>query len=238
MHDDKEQPIVSGIYIDLDSLFDVRMGILNTKNPELIDLNLPTFYKRKSDHFIGITDKEYEQLYDNRNEETLSKSLITNIVDVLIDMVIKLTESSLKGPIKKVPFITINEYPYKLKNETKKLILLSLAKLTKDSCDIFFINKDYNDLTPEFVKNNFQVLIMYDYGKWLNSFIKPNNKHSLINTTLIVPKISADGREIKDSEFDKISNMFLVGGFINLVYADIFTFCSYLDVPQTSQTSQ
>ena len=32
MYDDKEQPIVSGVYIDLDSLFDVRsnLGMLIT----------------------------------------------------------------------------------------------------------------------------------------------------------------------------------------------------------------
>ena len=101
----------SGLLIDLDSLFDTRLGtlILNNYNDLVNIFNANKYHIRLDDSFNKMINKdEFYANYAKRNKETLANSTLTLCIDILKDFVATTLKTDPSNPMLFYPKIYIN----------------------------------------------------------------------------------------------------------------------------------
>ena len=92
----------SGLLIDLDSLFDTRLGtlILNNYDDLLPIFTGNKYHIRLDDSFHGSIDKDkcYEA-YAKRDKETLANSTLTLAIDIVKDFVATTLKADPTSPV-------------------------------------------------------------------------------------------------------------------------------------------
>lgn len=161
----------SGFYVDLDVLFDTRASTLFTFGEEVFkEAFNDSYYSRKIDQFKGITKEAFDERYQNRTKQILKDPMMTPVVNMLKDFVKQTYLQSHDTPFEMVPMIYVNVAPYVLSDNEKSILLNSLRILVGDKAPITILDMKLEELTPQFVKKNLNVLVMYEYYRWLEHF--------------------------------------------------------------------
>lgn len=218
------------MYMDLDSLFDTRIATLYRLDVEkVMPAMMDGYFDRVFDEFSGYDPEVYAKAWKARDETTIENSAITGMVDAINFFAEKTLVARVGTPLRKQPKLELNIHPYVLSDACIDAIVLGLRAVTKNMIDIQIIDRPLSEITPEYVKSNYAIMVMYEYWEWLECHSE--NKNLLTtrcpNITLIGPAIVRSKEaweEVKHNNvFDAIEQYSSV--FIKLMLYPISSFC-------------
>lgn len=173
-----------GIYVALDVLLDTRIGTVAKLCGNDVAANVlsANYHARLDDKFPSVDVDAYKAMYAKRDLETLSLSTLTGAMAFLQTITSSLMQQVLTRPYHDGVRVVVNTYPYQLDEEDNQLLLDGLAEKMSvfARVEIPFkletIFKSDIELTPEFCKDNFAAMLMYEYDNWFflqqHAFIK------------------------------------------------------------------
>lgn len=178
------------VYVDLDALLDTRLGTLAVLNDIYAVNALENGYlNRTRDEFPDVSYEVFKKAYEKRNVETLKHSTFTNVF-VFLKSIIKSTfEAAVSNGNVRPLRIQINTHPYDLVDEEKAAICQAVAARLREMVDVEVIGVPDNDLTPQHCKNNFAMMIRYEYEPWLKIHLKAFEHIKMPELSLIGPAI-------------------------------------------------
>lgn len=180
------------LFIEYDALFDMRLALLYRYGDEAVSLALtPEYFNRIADKFPKIQYSEYHELYKARDRSLVADSVINTMIEMISDFVYGVVKNSINGPTDSVPKIILNTYPYLLLEEEKENLKEALIGYTKTYAEVEVVHMSTKELTPMYVKDNVDILILYDYIVWLEEHSKSElfKKVQIPAVTLFGPKI-------------------------------------------------
>lgn len=181
-----------GIYIDLDSIFDTRLGVIAEIEPELVPIVLDNNYvERQSDVFDVVKDETYKELYKLRDISTLEVSPYTKIFTIVNNVINKLLKNAIDSPFVTDVKLYVNIYPYKPSKEFVDSLHEFIVKKIDGLIEVQICNIPEDKLTFTFCSDKFDFLIMYDYNMFLETNITKNEhkKITLNNRILLSPEL-------------------------------------------------
>lgn len=180
----------SRMLVELDSILDTRLGVLLDIDPEKVPTILAKdYHDRLWDVFPEVDLLTFQRRYQSRDTKILKNSWATPMIDLMADFVYKTLQQTLRTPFHKQPMLEINTYPFKVSDEEASVIISAVAAKTDDQCDIKIVYYHPEDLNPVFLKNTYEVVMMYDFQEWLETHSKNGNwkKYSCPGVTVMAP---------------------------------------------------
>lgn len=161
---------IETILIELDCLLDTRLGTIRKMGVEHAERILNADYLvREIDEFDGIDNSAFKELYKARDVQTLQFSSITALVPRLKDLTTFLSELAFERPYFDGIDLAVNVYPYRLSKQELKDIGQCISAWTGGLVPVKLVNIKPEGLTPLVVKSQYAMMIMYDYGKWMEA---------------------------------------------------------------------
>lgn len=190
------EPNIARILIQLDALLDTRFGTLALMNPEGGEALIKAgYHSRQVDIFDGYDTKQYRELYAKRDKTTLMHSLPTKMMLLLRQMVDALDEQTIVRPYHTGVEVVVNCYPYELEEEDKVTIAETVSFWTKDLAPVKVVTLADKDLSPQFCKDQFGVMIFYDFADWFKMHVAQMASVRLVDIQAFIPSIMAHADE-------------------------------------------
>lgn len=213
------------IFIELDSLFDTRLGVLYMEFGEKILDILPTYKKRNIDSFMPLVNNaDFAELYRKRNKDVLRNSMQTNIFGLAKSFVNNAISEMTLNPFPASPRVILNTYPYNLTFDEKQIFLKLLIAKVSSYADIDIVYLPNKDINPKYLNENVELLIKYDYTEWFEDQALHNTyvKHKCPDVKFITPAIlNMDSKALSEViENEKESPMGTFDSF-RFVFADL-----------------
>ena len=184
----KAEPVYERILVSLDALLDTRLGVIAQKYPHLVSKFFhQRYYGRIQDKFKEVPD--FDTLYKNRDKETLQNSLMTNITLLMGYFVRTSANEVLKGGQPNVLSFQINIHPYEMDAEEKQDLIGALEFHVGDAAEISVVSIPNEFLTPEACKEQYAVLVMYDFANWLTMHSEKFKQVRMPNMVVYAPKL-------------------------------------------------
>ena len=197
------------IYVDLDSILDTRLAVLadiDEDIPKKVLSDLNWYYNRNLDEFPNIDAKRFKEIYATRTEDVLPLSVMTNIMVLLQSCVKSVLNDQANGlPSADIEFV-INCYPYNLDPEEQKAIANAVSYHLAGAYTVEVTSFKIETLTPQFCKEEFCIMIMYDLYQWINCFSDELTKKGIPTVTVISPAIYYNERPT-DKDFEKVKKV-------------------------------
>lgn len=223
MSDDK----ISGIYVELDALFDTRLACLAKYDDVTLAKALINYTDRKIDDFTGVEYSLFKRDYDNRTKLILKDAGITNTLFFINDFIKKTIKLNYATPHKLKPKVIVNTYPYLLSKDETSVIVDSVFLIGDQLADVEVVHMSYEELTPSYLNSQISIMLVYEYYKWLEAQSLNNNlrKTSCPEVTMISPKIyfKPNTDNVDGDPFAAMEE--LARPFINLKLMPIGLFC-------------
>lgn len=219
----------NSILLDLDTVFDTRLSLLYAISEDLalevVESNQYT--KRIRDNFGNISSDVFRSLYKRRNKNILKFALPTNIIELVNDLMVKYATDANNTEL---PKLYINTYPYRLAEDEKIVMINVLGNLFKNCTFELLYMDPVNELTPCWVNENVQTVIMYDGLNWLENHNRLFNliEHPLIDKTLIVPALLTGylDKNIKITSKIFVEQAMSIKSLVKLLFTDVVYFNS------------
>lgn len=236
------------LLVSLDSLLDTRAGTLSLldlkKAAEL--LLTPIYASRIIDQFPGFDQKAFEDLYKKRDKKTLQYSMVTNVLKTIYDFIHRSFNRNLNSPFKVEAEVHINTFPYLLEDKEKDVIANAILAKSPLPFKLDFVRYSNEDLSPGFLKQNYNTLIAYDFQEWIDihSTNKKIEETPIPEVTFFAPAILKfiDEKVPRDLSQKFIDTMMVFQLHLNLIFLPVDNFCAVIankpktDVPKdTSQ---
>lgn len=189
------------VLIELDALLDTRLGVLHQHHPDLAVKVLKTgkYRKRLIDRFGNITPTEFDELYSRRDMDTLKNSVLTNMPFFLQRLVKDCIVHTSVTNIEQQLCYMINVYPYKFEDESLIEMLKScISYHMLDAVDIRIVSMAPEEITPQYLKENIDIIVMYRFQEWLYMHREEFLKFRCPAVTLVAPAIY--WKELPDAE--------------------------------------
>lgn len=182
----------SFILLMLDALFDTRIGTIAKHDTALASrvLSSGNYFKRETDEFEDITVEKFKELYAKRDVETLKLSIVTNMVFLLQRIVKDAMCADSMAPNDEKLIIHLNIWPYDNLNQDEiDMFRDCLRYYTYSYPEIVVISAPLDTLTPEYCKENYDIMIMYDYETYLETHLEALQKLQMPQVSLIGPQM-------------------------------------------------
>lgn len=210
------------IYVDIESLFDIRQGILYSlvENKEKLAefISSEEYNFRDIDNFSIVNNSEYQKAYNKKDLSVLPNSTISYILTCIKSKLDNLEKRNTFYNEKKIPEVVVNTYPFvfneKQKEQFQNLLFVKLE--TNTMVNVIYIPT--KELTPMFFSNNnFIVAFIYDFTEWMNTNSKTLEAVKKQDLMLYFPSLSKE--LISAEELKKITS---------LGFKDIFSYTEFL----------
>lgn len=219
-----------GIYLDLDTLFDTRYGLIKQIDKTiLIDMiKDESYFFRIYDEFKYINNVLFNFLYLRRDKTTLQQSPVTKVIEAIAAELMLLDDKKLQSGEMKITIVDINVYPYTLNEVEEKRIrnILNLL-LLNNNIDIRFINIDPKDLTLGHVNERYTTMFIYDGLKWLDYHMAikdgvATSTKLFIPSLFTYPVLLKNKKEIEDmlNAYSEVLKLFIDTTFLS---SDMFS---------------
>jgi hypothetical protein len=178
------------IFTDLDSLLDTRAACISSFGSEAMDKNITaSYFTRVRDNF---DIDGYIEKYSERSIELLKNSMVTPVFRIVKEFVTATLTNNVNSPHIARPCVMLNIHPYKLAQSDINTFMNILISRTKEEADIEIVDKSFDELTPDFVKSNLSMLVMYHGLEWLESQADAGrlNKKTCPDIGLLCPAIA------------------------------------------------
>lgn len=211
----------SKIYVDIESLLDLRQAILSKlmDTEALLDfINSDEYNFRNTDNFANVDMTKYEEVYKSMTVDILHHSTVTFIINTIRTKLMNLEKRNALYGESKSPEVVLNIYPFDMtQKQIEALQNLLFIKLDK-CCFVSIINKPIKEISPYFIKNmNFTACFIYRASEWIEQHTDTLNSIKLPDTLLYFPAIYKV--EDKTNEIDKIKK---------LGFKDVFGYVEFL----------
>lgn len=186
----------STFYIELDCLFDTRLATLYSFGEDVMKNVLgETYYTREQDVFPGVDPEEFKRRYQSRTKAILKDAITTPMIEMIQEFTLETLHQIVNSPFHHLPKITLNTYPYELTEEECQVISEIIVSKTKGRADVECIHKSPAELTPVYVKQNFGIMVMYDYPVWLEHHSRTGDftRVTCPEVTVLAPKLYFNG---------------------------------------------
>lgn len=212
---------VARIYVDLDSLLDVRQAVLThlvKQKPLAQFLNSDEYNFREIDRFPEVNMTQYYQIDNQRDSDLISRSTVTYILNVLKTKIANLEKrNNFYGETKR-PELLLNVHPFILSIQEQEDIQNALFIKLESNCTINIIDKPVQEISPFFMKSNDIIsAFIYNMSKWAGIHSESLSKSPLKDTLLYFPSIYYDERKKEQ-----------LGTITKLGFKDIFSYIEYL----------
>ena len=185
------------VYLSADALFDLRLGTLVTISTDFaLELTKDgKYFHRSSDIFstpeFGELDKEiYDKVFESRKSMVLKNSLVTRILPFVVNLLVELLKQNDLLHVKKSIELDINTYPFTLSDEeAKELLTLIVGKMGK-VVSINLIHLSDQELTPDYVVDNYVAMVMYKYHDWFNLYNEEVKTRKLSGVGFYLPRVN------------------------------------------------
>lgn len=199
------QSNVKKIYIDIDTLFDLRLGTLAYIDPDFAVSMMvnPDYYQRNADSFtcdkLGKLDVDlYKQVLDTHGDAILRNSLPTRIPIHIVNEVHHRKTEALTSPYYNEVKLELNIYPFNISEEEKELFKLHLADIINDKdVSIDIINRAHSTFTVQELNADYLSFTKYDAS--FIAYLEEDLKKGRIEDTIIyLPKVLLLGKTIPE----------------------------------------
>lgn len=210
------------IYVDLESLFDLRQAALLTltRDPKTLAqyLNSEAYNYRQSDTFPEVDPTEYRQVYQGKNMALWSKSTITHILTLLQTKITNLEKRNTFYNEKKIPEVVFNTYPLTLTDAQQEQIQNLLFVKLGGNCLVTLVHLPVQELTPYYFSHSGYVsCFLYNFSDWVNAHGKALESAKMPDLLLYFPSLY---HETKDAH--KLQEIEKLG------FKDLFAYVEYL----------
>lgn len=228
------------LLLDLDALFDTRMGtLLRLHKPAGVVAVKNGYHTRTRDDFERLTeglvqDKAYQEAYAERSLETLKRSIVTAIPAILTNHIQSMEERLLRGIEASSISITINTFPYILPGPVAQDIMQVLGTIIPAHVNIGVARYDPKDLKPREFKQQFDGWVTYAYQDWFALHHQELLVRRANELTVILPRLhERPPEEFRHedtalNELDKLNlHALVMEEFIHLEYMPVCDFCFF-----------
>lgn len=180
------------MFVTLDTLFDTRLTCLKKYNNDYVASTLKNgYFTRLTDRFSKcnkeIIDSDYENIYNTRDLNILRNSRMTNIVNFIKKEMVYFKTGQLEHPEVINIHLTINIWPFIIPNDELKG-LCNILQNDMGVSKIMVMNKPLKDITPKFILDNFNTVVMYDFfNEWFEYYKVELTDGILRNVAFKVP---------------------------------------------------
>ena len=213
------------IYVDLESLLDIRQAILLSllSEEEVTQIIFSNDYNfRETEEFSKVSKEQYQLLYSNLNKSLLPNSTITYIINILETKIANLEKRNIYYNETTFPKLLINTYPFNLNEKERNIFRNMVFMKLKNKCEIDIVEMPIDNLTPYFIKtNNIITIFMYKFNDWLSKHSEALNNIKLLNTIFYFPSLFAEKPSSEDLSKIKKYNFNDIFLFMQFLYSNI-----------------
>lgn len=186
----KTELTVDRILVSLDSLIDTRLGTILDMDPKAFARVVNKFYyERVIDEFNGIDQEEFKRRYAKRDVNTLKKSIITNVTLLLQSLIKSAANEVLRAGPQTRMIIVLNTHPYELTSEERDEMIAAMQTIIGDSCEFECVRIPLEFLTPEIVKSQFSVMVLYEFADWMQMHASAFEHIRMRNVVIYAPML-------------------------------------------------
>lgn len=181
-----------GIYVELDVLLDTRLGTIARLDEDAALKTLQSgYHAREVDSFDFVDMNEYKALYAQRDGDTLSKSMLTGAVSFLRDVTATLAEQASSRPYHNGGKLIVNTHPYTstLSNDELDDIGRAIAARMDGHAPVELVDISPESLTPYHCKQNYAMMMVYDFGAWMEMHSDAFRTTRLPEVTMFSPRL-------------------------------------------------
>jgi hypothetical protein len=187
-----KQADADNIYLDLDTILDTRMGTLAGMSDDLAVQALQSgrYHKRMVDEFDGVNKDVFKAAYEQRNLDTLKRSVLTNMVFFMRRLIKdSLMEAVIQQKVEKMCF-TINVWPYDFSDDGLVDMLIACIRFhTYSTSSVQIVSIPPEELTPEYCVKNYQIMIRYNWIEWVDAHKAFFEQRGIPTVAVVVPEI-------------------------------------------------
>lgn len=228
--------------IELDCLLDTRLATLYQLDPAAAKKVLTSGYHDRVVDAFPVDLQRFRQRYKDRDRTVLKDSIMTPLVRLCREFVQATLQQSINSPYQYIPKIAVNVHPYRLELSEQESISRAIATAVRQHCDIQLIDYAPEILTPQWVKQECSILVMYDYPAWLELHsVNENWKHvSCPEVTLMGPALYfnglpsdsalAEAKALQTTPFEALEQ--IAGPLIQLSLLPVRYFSVAVNIPQ------
>lgn len=188
----KETEIPSGIYADIDTLFDTRLATLAMIHQGVALNALRNGYHiREIDEFDNVNHATFKELYDTRDADVLYNSPVTKIPEMIRDAVKGMFKQTLETPFSTKITLDINFYPYVVTDKAATALINTFKEMTTGVADIRAVWIPPTELSAKYCAERYSLMIKYHYAEWIDHLAKTDElkKNPLTIVTLYSPRL-------------------------------------------------
>ena len=162
---------VSAVFVELDCVLDTRLAtIYKDFGASVAEQALKSNYmSRTVDKFPTIAYDDFQKAYSLRNKLTLKDALKTPLTRMIQEFVLGTFANNTNTPFHQVAKIIVNIYPYELNEDEVRLIRDIFVTVTKGKADVEVVRMTISEITPQYLKEEVSLIVMYDYHLWLEA---------------------------------------------------------------------
>lgn len=164
----------NNVYIDMDSLLDTRVGVLNQLDAGVFKVLVDDgrYWTRTFDDWTmltggRVTTEQFQAQWEKRDTETLTHSMLTEIFGPLRNILALYTQNLIEGHVDKPLALTVNIHPYTLTDDEQEGIVSAIQYHCGHDLNVFFISTSVDDLTPKVLMEHYDAAVMYHFHDWL-----------------------------------------------------------------------
>lgn len=197
----------STLYVDLDCLLDLRLGVLASFGLDAVEKAFAADYaNRLYDEFPGVDTAAFKARYAQCEKAHLADAMVTPILRLVSTFANETLKAILTTPIHQQPKLLLNIYPYSFSEAEIATLISVIRARTQARIDIEVVNMSRDAVTPRWVKAHVKGMVVYDYWNWLDIHCK-NGEFKLCpcpSVDLIAPMLYKDKEAAKaNSEIAK-----------------------------------
>ncbi len=183
------------IMIYLDTLLDTVMGTIAQNDSELAVklLDSKRYRNRVLDKFAHITHEQFQEMYAKRDIDTLRHSILTNLPfflqRIIRDCMVHATQVKMDQELT----FMVNVWPYEFDEGMSRMLEACIRYHTFDTSKVTIVRVSDEELTPQYVREELDIIIRYSYKDWLYMHREEFDRHLCPHVTLVVPQIFQSG---------------------------------------------
>lgn len=233
-----------GIYVQLDALLDTRLSTLYAIGQDVVSQALEgNYFQRRTDVFAGVEKEVFDKAYSERDKVTLSNAVVTKAIGFIRELILRMTSQAIKTPFHAGARLIINVHPYKLNEPEINAIVEGIVYAIKGSCDVQAVSMSFEELTPQYCKENLSYMFFYEYSQWLESQANNFKELPCPEIMVVVPGIYFVREPTKEELSEAIRSFmhplraieFVSAYYIDLKLYDIDLFCANIQVQETKK---
>lgn len=200
------------LLLDIDALFDTRLGTVAVHRPEAASAlaTNPAYFEREytdwADLTQGVVDNDtFNAWYASRDETVLRRSMVSGIITFLARLFAEHHRNIIDGLHQDTLDIVINTYPYRVSdNEKTELIAILQDRIFFPDLGVDFCHLSLDELTPDHLDSHYSSAILYDFPTWMKKQCWALAKHPCYGLDMVVPKLfERDPRDLSVEERKK-----------------------------------